>query len=742
MKTQASMVIAVLLVASVGPSFASPATPNSGEPERGGPPPPGYERIVGEPVPGWKPSDMTESGTSVWTPLGPRPIKNEYWSGSDDASGRVVSIAPHPSNANTVYIAAASGGIWKTVDGGAVWTPLTDELSILNHGCVALDPSDPDVVYAGTGEYTTRSTGDGVFRSTDAGSTWSRLGTVGDVGVSCSGLIVDPVDPLTIHISGSPSYARSTDGGATWQSLFTTTRGVSSLAMKSGDPNTLYLGEHNVGVWRSTNGGTTWSPLTGTGLPASGMSRILLATSPSVPNNVVTALITSGGSLQGLYRSTNSGGAWSQLVNTPNFPSPQGWYDAFIVIDPASDATMYGGGVFPTYAVAGVIKTTDSGSSWVDITCPGACPGAPGNPHPDMHTMAFGPDGTIWLGNDGGVWKSTNGGAGWINVNDTLTVTQNYQIAVNPLDNTIMMGGTQDNGSPERQSETDDWHQIQIGDGGYLEYDFLAPSIRYTTYVYLSVLRKIGSGGNVDISGPWSGDRKNFIAPLVMDPNDSDSLLGGTYRIWRTTNASTTASWTAISGDLTAGGRLNAIDVALGNSDTIYTGSNDGKVFVTTNGTLWNDRSTGLPSGSITDVAVDPNDHATAYVTFSNTSGARVLTTPDQGVSWSDATGDLPTGVAGRALAVDYRTATPLLILGSGSGVWSSNDGGATWTKDATDLPNVNIGDLHIDEATNTVFAGTYGRGTWKADLIALNAVIFTDGFESGDTTAWSVTLP
>lgn len=714
-----------------------------GDSPRMGPPPPGHPKIVGEPMPNWTRAhqEQAQEEATLWTQLGPRPITDEYWSGSDEATGRVVSIAPHPSDANTVYVAAASGGVWKTTDGGATWAPLTDELSVLNHGCVAVDPSNPSTVYAGTGEYTTRSNGDGLFRSTDAGDTWDRFATTAEVGVTCSRVLIDPTDSETIHISGAGGYARTTNGGVSWSWLFINSR-VSDLAMKAGDPNTLFLGEHGGGVWRSINGGDSWTKLTG-GLPTTNVQRILLAAAPSNPDVIYTAIINSSSGLRGLYRSADGGDTWAPKPNTPNFPYPQGWYDAFLGVDPTREDTVYGGGVFPTYQVAGVIKSTNGGDSWVDISCPGNCLSEP-NLHPDQHAIAFGSDGTLWVGNDGGVWKSADGGTNWINTNATLTVTQNYAVALNPADPVQVMGGTQDNGTVERQIDDEDWPQILGGDGGFLVYDFTEPARRYVTYVRLAVYRLFG-GSTSSISGPWSGDRRNFIAPLVMDPNDSETLYGGTYRVWRTQDASGFASWSSYSGDLTNGGTLNAIAAAVGASGVLYTGSSDGKVYAkpSTAG-AWQDRSGGLPSGQVSDIIIDPDDPAHAFVAFHNTSGERVLETTTTGSSWIDVTGTLPAGVGGRALAVDWRVSPPVLFVGSGSGVYWSTDRGATWTKDGTDLPNVNVGDLAIDPVRGTITVGSYGRGAWRAsidDLIGIGT-IFSDGFESGNVLAWSSSVP
>jgi photosystem II stability/assembly factor-like uncharacterized protein len=670
-----------------------------------GPPPPGYIRILGDAVPGWSPTDMHRPAPrgATWQALGPRPITNEYWSGNDNASGRVVSIAPHPSDPNTIYIASASGGIWKTTNGGTSWTPLTDELSILNHGAIAIDPSNPDAIYAGTGEYQTGSGGDGLFRSPDAGATWSRIATAAQVGANCSEVLIDPSDSSRIFVSGDLGVVRSTNGGASWTTVLA--GACSDIVVHPTTPATMYAGKHNVGIFRSTDGGTNWSQLAG-GLPTTDVARIILAISRSLPSTLYAAVVNGGGGLRGLYKTVDGGNTWTRLSATPNFPASQGWYDCFVGVDPTNANIVYGGGVW-------VYKTSNGGTNWMDVSSP---PGG-GDVHPDEHAVAFGADNTVWVGCDGGVWKSTSSGNSWINCNATLTVTQNYNIALHPTDPNRVIGGTQDNGSAEKQTAGVPWPQILSGDGGFAAYDFTTPTRRYTTYVYLNVYRIAGSATD-DITGPWGSDPANFIAPLVMDPNNSHTLLGGTNRVWRTTNADTSATWTAIStSTVGGGGTIGAIAVAIGASNTIYAGNSAGDVFVTTNASTWNNRSTGLPTGEISDIVLDPANPAVAYVSYYNATGGRVFRSDNFGVSWTNRTGALPSGVSAKALAVDWRFNPPDLFVGTGSGVYESNDGGATWTKDGTDLPNVNIGDLLIDTTRITITAGTYGRGTWRKDL-------------------------
>ncbi len=680
-----------------------------------GPPPPGYEKIVGEAMPNWQAGGIGPSLNPMqWAPLGPQPIVDEYWSGPDEASGRVVSIAPHPLSENIVYIASASGGVWKTVDQGINWVALTDELPILNHGFVAVDPNTPTTVYAGTGEYTTGSMGDGIFRSLDEGETWDRVATVDQVGPNCSGLAVAPGNSNLIHHTGSAGYSRSIDGGLEWTT--TLPQNVSSLALHPTNPNVLYVAVSADGIYRSDDGGVSFLRQ-GNGLPASGsgFTRIVMTIAKSDPDRLYAAFVR-GGNIDGTYATNNGGDTWSQLLNAPNFARPQAWYDTFLAVDPEDKNIVYAGGVFPTYGEAGVTRTLDGGATWNDVTYGTS---EQSQVHPDQHYLTFGPTGIIWLGNDGGVWKSTDNVVTWIDTNATLTVTQNYNIALHPTDPNRVIGGTQDNGTVERQIDDPDWPQILAGDGGFSAYDFDDPDFRqYATYVYLAVYRLEG-GGARRISGPWGGDPKNFIAPLVMDPNDAKTLLGGTNRIWRTRDADTVANWTAIStSEVGGGGTINAIAVALGNSDIIYVGNRRGGIWRTLNGADWEDLTDAdLFGTSVSDIFIHPTDPDVLYATFYNTSGARVVSTANGGARWDDATGDLPVGVSARALEVDWTRDPPTLFVGSGHGVYVSFDSGETWIKDAADLPNVNIGDLAIDFTNRTITAGTYGRGGWRSPL-------------------------
>ncbi len=665
---------------------------------------------------GFSPVELVGSPAGLdWFPLGPRPIGFEYWA-QGEAAGRVSAIVVDPRDPAAVYVAAAQGGVWKSTDSGASWTPLTDALSSLASGALALDPSNPDVVYYGTGEqhYSGDSFyGDGLYRSTDGGATWVKIASAASVGSYIARVSVNAADPNVLMVASNRGLVRSTDAGATW-SVRLFGGWANDLVQDPANPGVAYTSLDGVGVHKTTDGGATWSRLGG-GLPGSGYRRINLALAPSDPLVLYASFVAPNGALFGMYRTTDGGATWALLAATPNYLGTQGWYDNCLAVDPANPNVCYAGGVFPYNAsVRGVIKTTDGGASWTDITA-----GAGGQVHPDQHVLVFGPDGTLWLGNDGGVWKSTNGGTGWINRNHGLGVTQFYTLGLHPSSASRVLGGTQDNGTLEFRG-LESWSQVMSGDGGPTLYAWHNPDIYYTTYVFLDPLFKFYQGTLLgSVTGPWGAaeDRADWCnGPLVTDPNVANRLLAGTYRVWRSLDGG--ATWgNALSGDLTGGnGVLRAIAVATGASNTIYTGSSDGRVYHTTNASQWTLRNAGLPVAPIPDVVVSPANPQVAYLCADRSSAGRVFRTTDAGLTWTDLTGDLPAGVRALSLAVDFRTSLdPRLYLGTDFGVYVSANLGRHWVKASANFPNCAVYDIGVDPVNNHVVAATHGRGMWRA---------------------------
>jgi photosystem II stability/assembly factor-like uncharacterized protein len=655
-----------------------------------------------------------------WEFLGPLPIEHEYWSGDTFASGRISAIAVDPTNAATVYMAAAQGGVWKSTDAGDDWVAIGDRLSSLSSGALALEPGSPNVVYYGTGEqhYSGDSYyGDGLFRSTDAGATWSKVALKSSVGSYIARVLVRPDSVNILFAASDRGLVQSTDTGATW-TLRLSQNWCNDVVASQQAPRRLFAAIYSDGVYRSTDGGYAWAKLT-SGLPTDSIGRINLAISQS-DSKVGYASFVNGntGGLRGMFKTTDAGDSWVKLESTPNYLGGQGWYDNCVVVHPSNPNVCYAGGVFPyDSGYYGVIRTTDGGSSWVDVTR--ADNGS--QLHPDQHILAFGPDSMLWVGNDGGVWRSENPEDSWVNCNQTLGVTQFFNVALHPTDSSFLLGGNQDNGT-ERYEGRLGWPQVVGGDGGPSLIEWDSPNIYYTTYVQMLNLSKWDDGVYLgDVTGPWTGDRASWCnGAFIVDPSQPNTILAGTYRVYRSTNSG--GDWSQISGDLTGGGVLLALAVAGAGSDTIYSGSSDGRIYLTTDASNWVLRSTGLPADPIPDMVVAPGDYRTAYICIDRASSSRVFATTDAGVTWTNITGDLATGLRGMSLAVGFGPNPPELYLGTDYGAYTSTNGGANWVRFGDSLPDIAVCDIACDSLNGVVVAATHGRGMWRLP-VALGGV-------------------
>ena len=698
-----------------------------------GPPPPGHPRIVGDVRPDGGVSAESSGYPFAWEFIGPSRIDGEYWSGNAKASGRITSIAPHPSDPSICWISTDGGGVWKTIDDGASWKPLTDILPTLRGGSLLLHPDNPDVVFWGTGDFRARTTGAGLFRSGDGGESWTLVAGSSSTGTQVAGLSHSGGVPGVMHVAGSSGVRRTTDAGATW----TTKIGGTANSLWAGPGATrLYAGMRSDGVYRSSDGGVNWTKCTSSAFPTAGtFSVVTVGACRASPDTVFAAFVgISSGSVTyvtKLYRSTNGGTTWTRIASADDFCSPQCWYDAYVAVDPANASIVYLGGVDARYGVYGVAKSTDGGASWTEIANAGGT-----QLHPDHHVMAFGPasgNGTkIWEGNDGGVWTSTNGGGSWSNKNSDLATALLYNVAVHPITPERMLGGSQDNGTPERPGPVSPWVQLQSGDGGYSAFVPDYSGTRFTTYVYGKVYRWDALDNARQMTPSWT-DPVAWIAPMAIDPSDADRLYVGTNRLWVCTSATTAnpvgeseraALWTALSATNTtasSSATINRVAIAEGDTDTIYTGCSGGSVWVTRDrGATWTKRSTGLPTDGVCGIAVNPHDPEEVWVAHYSASGGRVHRSLNAGVTWTAMGAGLPSGVTPRALGVHFRRpgeTRRTVLVGSGAGIYHSLDLGTTWTPNDTSIPNANVGDFHVNRAEGLVTVATYGRGAWRAAL-------------------------
>jgi hypothetical protein len=707
-----------------------------------------------------------------WTLIGPRPSTPLPFpfSGSPTVSGRVTALAVDPTNSNVVYLGAADGGVWKTSDGGTNWTPLTDTQKSLSVGAIAIDPSNHNTIYVGTGEGNYAAGGIigdsyfgvGILKSTNGGSTWTQMSGpfVGPFGSSdldgaafIGALAVSPSNSQVLLAgvasasSSNPSGVyRSADGGGTWTLVLDGNAALpnpgTAVLFDPTNGNTAYAALGNFqgdpflknGVYKSADAGQHWTEVLGESSDVAG--RIALAIAPSNPStlyaSVAQALGTLGGGLLAVYKTTNGGTTWTSLT-TPNFCNPQCSYDMAIAVAPNNANVVYATGAYQynSSSQTTVIRSLDGGSTWSLI---GA--GANGtNVHTDGHALAFSADSSIlYVGTDGGAWSTINVASSpvsWTSLNGTLAITQFYNgLAIDPSNLNIAFAGAQDNGT-QKYSGSATWTIVTCGDAGYNAIDFNTPNIVYSacSWVNQPFIQKSTSTGNLGtysaaVNGIMTSDRASFIPPVVMDPSNSQILYAGTFHLYQTKDGA--GLWTAISPDLTSGtGHVATIAVAPSNDNTIYTGSDDGMIGVTTNAlsgtsSTWTIFSLVGLSRSITHLAVDPASSTTVYVTYSGFSGfadnhGHVFKTTNGGTSWLDISGNLP-NIPVNAIVLDPDIANTLYIA-TDIGVFVTSNGGTTWSTLGTGLPDVAVLSLVFHHATRTLRAATHGRSAWDIPI-------------------------
>lgn len=661
----------------------------------------------------------------TWSALGP-----------GNVGGRLRSILVHPSNSQIIYVGSVSGGIWKTTTGGSSWVPLKDNMENLAVVTLTFEGSNANTIYAGTGEgffNVDAVRGAGIFKSTDAGATWAQLSATNNSSFYYVQKLEYDASTGTLWAATRKGLFKSSNGGTSFTQVLSGSGDiyVMDLEIANTAPTTIYAGVGHLSqsaVWRSTDAGSNWSEVRS----VSGMGRIELAVSQSSPGTVYASMLNlSTYGVGNISKSTNSGTSWTNVTvpgpsfsGADNYAGQQGWYDNILAVHPTNSNTVFAGGI-------DLWMTTNGGSSWTQKTNWYSQTGAPPYVHADFHDVTFDPQNsnTVFVGNDGGIYRSTNGGTSWTALNNDLFVTQFYYGAVDPSSSKYY-GGTQDNGTIRSLGSTS-WTEIFGGDGGATEVDYVNPNNIYIEYVNFAFFKSTNGGvsfvrsmnGIPKGSGDYDGttDRTLFITPFIMDPNSPTTIVGGTYRVWRTINGA--SSWTSISSDLTgdgsgaSGAKISTLAIAKGNSDVIYVGCTNGRVQVTTNaGSQWNLRNSGLPNATCSRIAIHPTNSSVAYAVYSGfTSGAKVYKTTNAGTSWTNISNNLP-NIPVSCIYINPAN-TSHLVIGTDLGVFTSSNDGGSWSADNSGLANVVVADLDYRSSDNKIFASTHGRGMFAADL-------------------------
>ncbi len=683
-------------------------------------------------------------------------------------SGRIIDIAIHPSDKSTWYVAAASGGVWKTVNAGTTWSPIFDGQNSYSIGAIAIDPKNPLVVWVGTGENNSQrsvSYGDGVYKSLDGGKTWENVGLKGSEHV---GMIkVDPRNSDIVYVAaqgplwkagGDRGVYKSTDGGKTWKQVLAISdyTGANEVHFDPRNPDILYASSYQrarrvwtlidggpeSAIYKSTDAGVTWKKVTN-GLPTEEMGRIGLAVSPANPD-ILYAHIEAANKAGGVYRSTDGGTNW-QKMNSYVSTSPQ--YYQRMTPDPIVADRVYFMDTF--------LSVTEDGGKTVHAV-------GEGSKHVDNHAMWIDQANTshVLVGCDGGLYESFDRGATWSFVAN-LPLTQFYKIA---LDNDMpfynVYGGTQDNntlGGPSRTLtnhgiRNSDWYVTVGGDGFTPAVDPKDPNIVYSEWQHGQLVRfDRRTGETVDIQPQAEAGealRWNWDSPLIISPHSNTRLYFGAQRLFRTDDRGN--GWKAVSPDLTRQidrnrlkvmDRVWSVDAVAKNTSTsfygnivslsesplregvLYAGTDDGLIQVTEDGgTTWRKIATfpGVPE--LTYVSrVDASKHnaATVYATFDNHKmgdfAPYALKSTDAGRTWTSIVGDLPIRGSVYAFAEDHINPN-LLFVGTEFGVFFTVDQGKHWVQLKAGLPTIAVRDIKIQVRENDLALGTFGRGIYILD--------------------------
>jgi hypothetical protein len=668
--------------------------------------------------------------------------------GPDNIGGRVLSLAFDPDSSNVLWAGSASGGLWRSSTGGAgadAWDFVNTGFNVLSVSTIAINPSNPNEMYIGTGEISgyelglvgtpgARTTyGLGIVKSNDRGKTWSATGLTWlfSQNRSVQKIVINPKNPKTIFAATSEGTYRSYNSGTSFVRVDSTLMAM-DVALNPVDKSIVYTacGQRNTapnpGLYQSKNGGTTFVKLAA-GLPATNFGRTSLALSPSNPATIFASVADASthGTL-GLYRTTNSGSTW-ELMSTTNYMSGQGWYNNVAAVHPANPNIVITAGLDAYKSINGGSTLTQK-SYWYKgnegVIPPGGIEGSDNTyAHADHHAVVFDPKNAnrIFFGNDGGIFESTDGGETFIGRNGGFVTTQFYNGFANAeTDSLIALGGLQDNGTVKYQGGSS-WNKVYGGDGGWCAVDPKNPKVLYEEYVNLAIAKSTDGGTNwTNIFSPVSSDTANFIAPFVLSPSNGQILYAGAEKIHRSTDAG--ATWTATNNNTALNSAsATCLAVSYTSSDTVIAGTGRRQnplfeLFYTTNGgTTWSKTASATPNRYPTDVAFDPSNSKIAYATFSGYGSPHVYKSADAGKTWSNISANLP-DLPVQSVCVDPENPTDLYV-GTDLGVYRSINGGASWDPWFEGMPYAMILDVSVSKKDRRLRAATFGNGIYQRKL-------------------------
>ncbi len=634
---------------------------------------------------------------------------------TNGGSGRLCTIAFNPTNTNNFWVGSPAGGLWKTTNNGASWTSNTDQFTTLGVSAIAFDPTDPNIMYIGTGDRDASDTyGTGILKSTDGGTSWNATAFAYSVQnfVIVSRIIVHPSQPNIVIAASSNGIYKSTNGGANWSQKYSSS--TKDMVMVPSNPNYLYATSGGT-IVRSTNAGETWTALS-PGFSSSAVNRIALAVCAQNPRCVYALCSNNSNStFYGIYRSLDTGNTWSLRASTPNIlggaadgsdTRGQGWYDLCIAVNQGDSNDVFVGGI-------NTWRSTNGGTNWTSKSMWYTGTSLP-YVHADEHEMMYKPGSTeLYVCNDGGLFRTTNFGTSWNDLSAGLQVMQLYRISQSSSNANKVIGGAQDNGT--NFFNAGGWAQIYGGDGMDCAIDQANDNVLYASSQTGNFGRSTNNGASFSTITPSGlGGTGAWVTPIVLDSSNYVYLA---YKsVYRSTNQGT--NWTNIGSNVLSS-NANYLHVARSNPQYIVVG-NSSLLYRTTNGGAnWTSIKGTLPS-SISRIAIHPSGPDTMIAVMSNwTSGSKVYKTTDGGSTWTNISGSLPNIPVN--CAIYENNALSGVYIGTDIGIYYRNNSLGDWVSFDDGLPNVRVYDLEIYYPGLKLRAGTYGRGAWQGNL-------YTDG--------------
>lgn len=633
---------------------------------------------------------------SNWSPIGPfTHINTGSWS---SGQGRVNFVYVDPTNANTLYIGAPAGGIWKSTNNGSTWIPLSDQLPQIGVSGIVVDHTNPNVIYIATGDKDAKDTYSiGVLKSTDGGTTWNTTGlTFTNTNTLAGDIIMNPNNPNMLWVATNVGLYRTLNGGATWTNEQTGDFSQGAIRVKPDDSNTVYA-VTDTKFYRSTNAGDTFVEIM-TELPASS-GRLLLDVTPANANYVYILSATTGNTFQGIYKSVNGGTNWSKTSGlTDVFESNQSWYDLAFAVSDTNAEEIYTGCLNVWKSVNGGAFVTKV-NNW-------SSPTAASYTHADIHFLRF-YGGKLYAGTDGGVYRSTNGGTNFTDLTAGLQISQFYKIAVSKQSADKMVGGLQDNGGHAYSSNQ--WKNFYGADGMDTAID---PNNSDKYYGFIqngSSLYMSSNAGNTlgsSVGSPGGADG-NWVTPLMA--NAAGELFSGFAGLYKLVGS----AWVLQNTNSVGTGNLEHIAIDPGNDNNMFVVNGTGLYKSTDKGITFTLAYSA--TSNITSVCVHSSNSNIIYITTSGT-GGQTLKSTNGGTNFVSFSTGLPL-IGKNVIRHQGRNSLNPLYLGTSLGVYYRDDSMSQWEPFDSNLPNVSVTDLEINLEDSKLTAATYGRGIWQTAI-------------------------